>query len=216
MLSRKRPTEVSLFWEVCSRHWQGKLLLPDQAWVRSPDTQQTQSVYWRWVVVKGWNSVYCRDKQGDWATHAQKAWTTPSDSFQRRVLKSPCKGEGHRLRDQLVLSSAIGWWCGNEVVFQESWSSTSGSNWSEVYELVVSMQLTSPHLVEVLLSAKQLKDMAQVYSPWGETKSPWLYFRLNCYFVLLGCFPLFLHFLSSLITFALWNFGEAWEIKAFL
>ena len=29
------------------------------------------------------------------------------------------------------------------------------------------------------------------------------------YFVLLDCFPLFLHFLTSLIKFALWNSGKA-------
>ena len=34
--------------------------------------------------------------------------------------------------------------------------------------------------------------------------------------MLLGGFPLFLQFLSSLVTFALWNSGEAWETKAFL
>ena len=29
------------------------------------------------------------------------------------------------------------------------------------------------------------------------------------YFVLLGCFPLFLHFLTPLIKFAHWNLGKA-------
>ena len=37
-----------------------------------------------------------------------------------------------------------------------------------------------------------------------------------CYFVLLDCFPLFLYFLTSLITLALWNLGKAEEAKAFL
>ena len=32
---------------------------------------------------------------------------------------------------------------------------------------------------------------------------------LNYYFVLLHCFPLFLHLLSSLIKFAFWNSGKA-------
>ena len=36
------------------------------------------------------------------------------------------------------------------------------------------------------------------------------------YFVLLGCFPLFLHFLTFLIKFALWNSEKAWEAKVFL
>ena len=36
------------------------------------------------------------------------------------------------------------------------------------------------------------------------------------YFVLLDFFPLFLHFLTSLIKFILWNSGKAQEAKVFL
>ena len=36
------------------------------------------------------------------------------------------------------------------------------------------------------------------------------------YFILLDCFPLFLHFLTSLIKFVLWSSGETEEAKAFL
>ena len=40
---------------------------------------------------------------------------------------------------------------------------------------------------------------------------------LNYYYcVLLDCFPLLLHFLTSLIKFALWNLGKAYEAKTFL
>ena len=34
-----------------------------------------------------------------------------------------------------------------------------------------------------------------------------------CYFVLFGCFPLFLHFLPPLIKFDFWNSGKAWEAE---
>jgi len=40
---------------------------------------------------------------------------------------------------------------------------------------------------------------------------------LSCYFAFLDCISLFLHFLTSLIKFPLWNLGEASEeAKAFL
>ena len=37
-----------------------------------------------------------------------------------------------------------------------------------------------------------------------------------CYFVLFGCFPLFLHFLPPLIKFDFWNSGRAWEAEVLL
>ena len=44
-----------------------------------------------------------------------------------------------------------------------------------------------------------------------------LVFCLSYYFAFLDCISLFLHFLTSLIKFSLWNLGEASEgAKAFL
>ena len=68
----------------------------------------------------------------------------------------------------------------------------------------------------VLASAKQLKDiMAQdiISSPWGGTKVPLLCFMV---IIVLSCLTvLFLHFLTSLNKFALWNSGEVSEVKVF-
>ena len=69
------------------------------------------------------------------------------------------------------------------------------------------------------MSAKHLKDMVQViiYSLEEALKVLDFVLWLNSYyFVLLDSFPLFLHFLTFLIKFALWTWGEAYEAKAFL
>ena len=55
------------------------------------------------------------------------------------------------------------WLVGGEV--SECQHQSSGSNWSGVYRFVGSTRLTS-HLVEVLVSAKQLKAVTR-YVPWG-------------------------------------------------
>ena len=70
----------------------------------------------------------------------------------------------------------------------------------------------------VLLSTKQLKDMAQdnVYSPWGGTKGPWLCFRDKLLVLYLAWLLSFLSTVSYLIKFALWNSGKASDTKVFL
>ena len=67
--------------------------------------------------------------------------------------------------------------------------------------------------MRILVSAKQLKDMAQdiIYSLWRGTKGPWFVLWLTYYyFVLLDCFPLFVCLLISVIKlFALYNLEKA-------
>ena len=117
--------------------------------------------------------------------------------------------------DQLVHNSLIGWWWGNRALF---WESQSSAFW---FQPVWSLHACGQHavnflcLVEVSVSAKQLKDMAQViiYSPWGGAKTPWLCLMAKVLLFCLDYFPLFLCFLTSLIKFVLWNLGEA---KTFL
>ena len=79
-----------------------------------------------------------RDKQEEWAAHAQKPQTPWW--LQGRVFKVTSKDEGHGVHDQLVDILLIGWWWGNRVVFQDLNHQPSGSNQSGVLMLVVSME----------------------------------------------------------------------------
>ena len=101
------------------------------------------------------------------------------------------------------------WYFGN-FSYQFFESSPSG-----VHVLVVSMQF---YLVGVLVSAKQLKDLAQdIIALEEELNFLDFVLWLNYYsFVFLEYFPLVLHFLTSLIQFALWNSREDLEANAFL
>ena len=105
----------------------------------------------------------------------------------------------------------IGWWWGNQ-------ESTSSTFWFQpVWGPRVRGQHTVNffHLMGLSVSAKQLKGHGSEYylSPWGGTKGPWLCLMANYYFfVLLRCFPLFLHF-HTLITFILWNSGRPRNLK---
>ena len=106
-------------------------------------------------------------------------------AFREEFLKTGW-GRGSWVCDQLLHNSLIGWWWDNRKMFWES--QFSGSSWS------YSQLLPGG----VLLSAEQLKDMAQgiIYSPWGATKGPWLCLMtkllliLSCLTVLL-CFCIF-------------------------
>ena len=114
--------------------------------------------------------------------------------------------------DQLMHNSLISFWCGSRVMFWESHSSTF---W---FQLVCgglcaggqhAVNFLQP--VRVLIFAKQLKDMSQdmIYSLEEELKVLEFVLCLNYYcFFSLDCFPLFLHFLTSLTEF-LWNSRKA-------
>ena len=61
-------------------------------------------------------------------------------AFREEFLKTGL-GRGSWVCDQHLHNSLIGWWWGNRKMFWES--QFSGSSWSGVYMLVVSIQLTS-------------------------------------------------------------------------
>ena len=96
-----------------------------------------------------------------------------------RVFKGNIRSEGGRVPDQLTDILLIGccWGCEFQLsVFrlQTVWGpSACGQHAVNFF-----------HLVGVLMSAKQLKDMTQniIYSPRGGTKCPWLCSWLNYYY----------------------------------
>ena len=63
------------------------------------------------------------------------------------------------------------------------------------------------HLVGVSCLQNSSQDTAQIiiYSPWGGAKSPWLCLMTQLLlFCPVDCFPLLLHFLTSLVKLILW------------
>ena len=118
---------------------------------------------------------------------------------------------------QLMCSSLIGWWWVNTVMFLESQPSAL---WFHLLQGLCACRQHAVnffHLVGVLVSAQQLKNVAQniICSPWGGTEGPWLCFMAKLIlFHLVWLFPFGFVFLW--IKFALWNLGKAWEAKAFL
>ena len=87
-------------------------MLPKGTRVCSPDIQQSQSPSPSKVQL-----FLQRDKQEEWAAHAQKPQTPWW--LQGRVFKLTFKAEGHGVHDQLIDILLIGWWWGNTVVFQD-------------------------------------------------------------------------------------------------
>ena len=90
----------------------------------------------------------------------------------------------------------IDWWWGDRVVFWESQSSIFFFQlvWGPCACGQHSVNLF--HLVGVLVSVRQLKDMAQdtIYSSWGGTKGPWLCFMAQ---LLLFCLAWLFSFVSA-------------------
>ena len=155
-------------------------------------------IYWHHNCGEGKYSIYF--KAPSKVARAQKTWS-PQMAFREGFLKTVW-GRG----SQSVWSAhahLILWFVDGEVTewcFRNLNHQTYGSNWSGVYMLVVSMQLTSSTWWGVLVSAKQLKDMAQgiIYSRWGETKSPWLCFMAK---LLLFCLAWLFSFVSAFFHF---------------
>ena len=88
----------------------------------------------------------------------------------------------------------------------------SGSNWSGVWVLVVSMQLLLPPggSFSICKTTQEYGSGYYLSALEEELKVSDFVLWLNYYyFVLLDCFPLFLHFLNFLIKFVLWNSGTA-------
>lgn len=96
----------------------------------------------------------------------------------------------------------------NRVIFQESAFNLIPMVWG--LSACDQHAINFFHLMGGLVSAKQLKDMAQNSILDKELKVLDFVLWLNYHdFVLLGCLPLFLCSLISSIKFALWNLGEA-------
>ena len=117
---------------------------------------------------------------------------------------------------QLLHNSLIGWWWGNR---KEIWESQfSGSSWSGVCMLVVSIQLTSTwwgfSICRTTQGYGSRYYLQLLRSNWRSL--PLFNDWTSINFVLFDCSPLFLHFLTSLIKFLLWNLEKVWEAKAFL
>ena len=154
--------------------------------------------------VEGKCSVYCKASQSK--ENGQLKFKAP------RVRERVVGGRG-----QLMCSSLIGWWWANGVMFLESQPSTL---WFHSLQGLCACRQHAVNffrLVGVLVSAQQLKNVAQniICSPWGGTEGPWLCFMAKLIlFHLAWLFPFGFVFLW--IKFALWNLGKAWEAKAFL
>ena len=117
---------------------------------------------------------YWRAKQGEWAAHAQKAWTP--DGFQGRVFIGKILREGCRVHDV----SLIGWWWGNRAVLQESCAQS---------------EVTILHLSGDLSFCRRTQRYIVMYILRGGTRT-----LLHLHFCFLSAPPLFLHSLPSLIS----------------
>ena len=125
-----------------------------------------------------------------------------------------------------VQSSSGNWSCSGLISsISTVWSTTFNSGvtlspfpWGQFMELRKTEQFTSwlqsSHRViniSHLMGVSVFKDVAQtiIYSPWGGTKCPWLCLMVKLSLFCLDCFPLFLHFLISLIKFIHWlNYSD--------
>ena len=107
----------------------------------------------------------------------------------------------------MVSSRTFCWLVGVEVSWsQHHWP--SGSNWSGVFVLVGSIQLTSPTWQGFQYLQDSSEDISEniISSPGGGTKGLWLCLMAKLLFCLLNCFPLLLHLLISLIKVICWLF----------
>ena len=106
------------------------LLLLNCTWVSLPEAQQSQStdtgLWWRKV-----QCLWHGSKEREWCSKSLPQWLSGKGFSRQR------EGASHRVRDQPVGSSLMGWWWVNRGMFQESLCSVF---WSGVYILMASMQ----------------------------------------------------------------------------
>lgn len=153
-----------------------------------------KQIYRPWVVVKKRVAFIAGAKQGVWAANALKDSKLPS-GFQGKVFKDRVRERGCRECNQLMDIVLIAWWWGHGRQHHQP-----GSNRSGGYVLVGSI-VNFFHLVAVSVSTKQLRGQGSEYLSSGlgeELKAFDFVERLNYHFVLHDCFPLFLHFFTSL------------------
>lgn len=161
-----------MVWNLQLYHWTWELivlqLLPNQAGVCLPDVHQSWST--DGAVVKESTMFTAGHQTRRMGSLCAKDMSS-SIAFQEGFWKT-LRGERHRVHDQLMPNSLMGWWWGNSDVSGISAISllvpaslgfmcTGGQHAANFF-----------HLVGVLVSAQQLKDMAQdiIYSPGEEIK----------------------------------------------
>ena len=163
-------------------------LSPSQSWIQSPNMQQSHSsdpgLWWRKV-----HFIARSTKENGQLSSCSKGTNSPT-AFREGILQTVWGGGSQGMHNSLMGC----WWSVGNLNHQPFSSRLSG-----VSVLMVSLQLTSSTCV----------------STWGHVSE---YFPqplrgsldFDCYcFFLLDSLPLFLHFLTSLIKFALQNSGEA-------
>ena len=93
----------------------------------------------------------------------------------------------------------------------------AGSNWSGVYMLVGSIQLTYSTWQGFQYLPNSSKDMAQdiIYSTWGGTKGSWLCLTAKVLLFRLAWLLCFLHFLTWLNLFLGGTWGRPKRLKFF-
>ena len=151
-----------------------------------------------------WCRIKSQRQCSGWSGKGQPCYFARQRGSQWAIdLKTMCLNLGKRVRsfivivqrgcDQLVDIPLMGWWWGK-------WESASSTFWFQpVWGLHACGQhaVNFFHLVGMLASAKQLKDVTQdnISSPWGGTKSAWPCFMVK---LLLFC-------LSALLCFYIFS-----------
>lgn len=102
-------------------------------------------IRWHWIVVKEHTRFIARSSRVSSKENRQLVLKRPElpSGSQGRVFNGQVEGKGPKVPDQFMNVLLIGWWGNKEVlVFQEAVSSTSASDPSGSYLLVVSRLLT--------------------------------------------------------------------------
>ena len=136
-------------------------MLQNQTWVRSPP-RAVKPTYWHQVVVKE-SAMFISGRQT--RSPGQLALKTPEllHGFQERIFKGQVREGSHRVCDQLLHNSLIGWWWGNRVRSQGDILGSSGPGGLCVDgHQVVNIY----HLVGILTSVKQLRKCASGTVIW--------------------------------------------------
>ena len=123
-------------------------------------------------------------------------------AFKERFLKMDW---GRGVVGHVTSLWTVFWLVGGEVIGSQ-YHQYYGSNQSEVYVLVSSIESTSSTWWGFHYWRNSSRDMAQniTDSPWEGTKGPWFCLMAKLLLFCLACFPFFLYFLTFLIRFVLW------------
>ena len=180
-----------------SRDTEKKELSPNQPWVCSPSHRKA-------------NLLTPGCEEGKTSTAAGHQATSPGSLFFKGLTVCWLSGKGfwrQGVAGCVISSWTFFWLIGGKVIGSQH-HQLSGSNWSGIYVVVGNIQLTSSTWQRFQYLQHSSKDIAKniTFRPPGVTQDPWFCLMANYYYLdLLSCFALHLHFLTSLITFILWN-----------